>query len=226
VTPIYSLPSTATWPNPSYAVRFSASGSLVVDTARQSDLVWHATAALGRVEAPRLDRDELRVALAADAVGTYDAEAAATIDRAECVPPASSRDTSTGRTGRHLPPQGPVSILGRARLGAESGSFSSRIGVVARIANGIPRCRIVRVGAQKSGAGSRNNPVGVRDLGSSTICTNSGYVQGHDRADQDRRRGAREDTGRRRIDCVVGTSAAVGSLSQVFTCLPSTTTKP
>jgi len=53
--------------------------------------------------------------------------------------------------------------------------------------------------------------------GSSTICTIPGYVQGHDRADQDRRRVRVKILDAARIGLpVVGTSAAVGSLSQVF----------
>ena len=50
---------------------------LVVSTHVSEALVWRATrGALGRWEEPRLLRDELRVARAADAVATYDAEEA------------------------------------------------------------------------------------------------------------------------------------------------------
>ncbi len=53
------------------------SARFVVNTHVSESLVWMATRGLlGRLERPRLIRDELRVARAADAVGTFDADEA------------------------------------------------------------------------------------------------------------------------------------------------------
>jgi hypothetical protein len=194
--------------------------SLVVDTNVSQTLVWRATRGLlGRVEAPRLDRDELRVALAADAVGTYDVEAAATY---------RSRGVRTARfVAVTLPPAEQVDIsasgprlvfLGARDWPPNQESFLRTLELWPRIAKGVPGAELCVVGAQKSGAREPKYPVGVRDLG---------FVDDlHQFLGTCRAMVAPIRTGGGvRVKIleaasiglpVVGTSAAVGSLSQVF----------
>jgi glycosyltransferase involved in cell wall biosynthesis len=174
---------------------------------------------LGRVEAPRLDRDELRVALAADAVGTYDAEAAASyLSRgvrtarfvAVTLPPAEQVDISAS---------GPrLVFLGARTWPPNQEAFLRALELWPRIADGIPGAELCVVGAQKSGGREPKYPVGVRDLG---------FVDDlHQFLGTCRAMIAPITTGggvrvkileAARIGLpVVGTSAAVGSLSQVF----------
>jgi glycosyltransferase involved in cell wall biosynthesis len=193
--------------------------SLVVDSHVSQTLVWRATRGLlGRVEAPRLDRDELRVALAADAVGTYDVEAAAAY-RAQGVrtarfiavtlPPAEQVDISAS---------GPrLVFLGARTWPPNQEAFLRALELWPRIADGIPGAELCVVGAQKSGAEPKY-PVGVRDLG---FVDDLRQFLGTCRA---MIAPVRTGGGVRvkileaaRIGLpVVGTSAAVGSLSQVF----------
>jgi glycosyltransferase involved in cell wall biosynthesis len=194
--------------------------SLVVDTNVSQTLVWRATRGLlGRVEAPRLDRDELRVALAADAVGTYDAEAAASyLSRgvrtarfvAVTLPPAEQVDISAS---------GPrLVFLGARTWPPNQEAFLRALELWPRIADGIPGAELCVVGAQKSGGREPKYPVGVRDLG---------FVDDlHQFLGTCRAMIAPITTGggvrvkileAARIGLpVVGTSAAVGSLSEVF----------
>jgi glycosyltransferase involved in cell wall biosynthesis len=194
--------------------------SLVVDTHVSQTPVWRATRGLlGRVEAPRLDRDELRVALAADAVGTYDAEAAAIY---------RSRGVRTARfVAVTLPPAEQVDIsasgprlvfLGARNWPPNQEAFLRALELWPRIANGIPGAELCVVGAQKSGAREPKYPVGVRDLG---FVDDLHQFLGTCRAMIAPIRtggGVRVkilDAARIGLP-VVGTSAAVGSLSQVF----------
>ncbi len=53
----------------------TSSARLLVNTVISESMVWHATrGVVGRIDTPRIRRDELRVARAAHSVGTYDAE--------------------------------------------------------------------------------------------------------------------------------------------------------
>ena len=53
----------------------ASSARLLVNTVISESTVWHATRGIvGRIDTPRIRRDELRVARAAHSVGTYDAD--------------------------------------------------------------------------------------------------------------------------------------------------------
>src|SRR5690606_32609828 len=57
--------------------RHVGKSGLIINTINTESQVWLSTRGLlGKIEEPRLLRDELRVARAADAVGTYDFEEA------------------------------------------------------------------------------------------------------------------------------------------------------
>lgn len=57
--------------------RAGGPGRLFVNTTNSESLIWeHLHGRIGRIEQPRIRRDEMRTALAAHAVGTYDAEEA------------------------------------------------------------------------------------------------------------------------------------------------------
>lgn len=194
--------------------------SLVVDTHVSQALVWGATRGLlGRVEAPRLERDELRVALAADAVGTYDLEAAAAYRArgvraaryvALTMPPAEQVDISAS--------QPRLVFMGTRDWPPNQEAFLRSLELWPRIAENIPGAELCVIGAQKSGAREPKYPEGVRDLG---------FVEDlHQFLGTCRAMMAPIMTGggvrvkileAARIGLpVVGTSAAVGSLSQVF----------
>jgi glycosyltransferase involved in cell wall biosynthesis len=194
--------------------------TLVVDTHVSQTLVWRATRGLlGRIEAPRLSRDELRVAMAANAVGTYDAEAAAAL---------RARGVRSARfVALTLPPADPVDISASgprlAFLGARDWppnqeAFLRSLELWPQIADGIPGAELCVIGAQKPGAREPKYPRGVRDLG---------FVEDlHQFLGTCRAMIAPIMTGggvrvkileAARIGLpVVGTSAAVGSLGQVF----------
>jgi len=193
---------------------------LVVNTHVSEALVWSATRGLlGRLEARRLVRDELRVALAADAVGTFDADEAEQY-RKRGVPGARW-------FGLTLPPADQVDIaasaprlvlMGTRDWPPNQEAFLRALDLWPRIAKGIPDAELCVIGATKSGAPAPTHPDGVRDLGFvddlhqflgtcramiAPIVTGGGVrVKILDAA---------------RIGLpVVGTSAAVGSLGQVF----------
>lgn len=194
--------------------------SLIVNTNISEALVWRATrGALGRLEAPRLQRDELRVARSADAVGTYDADAAE-FYRANGVPSARWLDVS-------LPPVAQVDIAATPRRLVFMGlrdwppnqeAFLHVLGLWPRIAAGIPDAELCVIGAKKPGAADPVYPDGVRDLG---------FVKGLPEFLASCRAmvapiktggGVRVkllDAIRRGLP-VVGTSAAIGSLDSVF----------
>jgi glycosyltransferase involved in cell wall biosynthesis len=143
------------------------SRKLVVNTNVTESLVWRATrGALGRIEEPRLLRDELRVALAADAVGTYDAEEAE-FYRAKGVrgvrflditmPPGEQVDVST--TPRRLV------FMGTRDWPPNQEGFLHALELWPAIAAGIPDAELCIIGAKKPGAADPEYPDGVRDLG-------------------------------------------------------------
>jgi glycosyltransferase involved in cell wall biosynthesis len=140
---------------------------LVVNTNVSDSLVWRATrGVLGRVEEPRLLRDELRVALAADQVSTHDAPAA-DYYRAKGVrdvrflevtlPPADQIDVSA--TPRRLV------FMGNRDWPPNQEGFLNALRLWPRIAAGIADAELCVVGAKKPGATDPYYPDGVRDLG-------------------------------------------------------------
>ncbi|MGN7779697.1 glycosyltransferase [Mycolicibacterium sp. 22603] len=145
---------------------------LVVNTHVSESLVWRATRGLlGRQQEGRLIRDELRVARAADAVGTYDADEAE-FYRANGVPSARWLDLTlppatqvpVGSTPRRLV------LMGTRDWPPNQEAFLTALRLWPRIAAGIEGAELCIIGAKKSGkAGGRNGdpvyPDGVRDLG-------------------------------------------------------------
>jgi glycosyltransferase involved in cell wall biosynthesis len=140
---------------------------LVVDAHNPESQVWRATRALlGRIEEPRLLRDEIRIARAADAVGTHD------IDEAEryrangvpaarwidiTLPPADMIDVSA--TGRRLV------FIGVRDWPPNQEGFLYALQLWPKIAEGIPDAELCIVGRKKPGAKDPVYPEGVRDLG-------------------------------------------------------------
>lgn len=141
--------------------------SLIVNTNVSEALVWRASrGTLGRLEAPRLRRDEVRVARAADAVGTYD-EPEAEFYRANGVPRARWLDLT-------LPPVDPVDVstsprrlvfMGLRDWPPNQEAFLYALRLWPRIAAGIPDAELCVIGKKKPGAADPVYPDGVRDLG-------------------------------------------------------------
>jgi glycosyltransferase involved in cell wall biosynthesis len=140
---------------------------LIVNTNVSEALVWRASrGTLGRMEAPRLRRDELRVGRAADAVGTYDTEDAE-FYRANGVPNARWLDVT-------LPPVEQVDIsatpprlvfMGLRDWPPNQEAFLYALSLWPRIAEGIPGAELCVIGKKKPGAPDPAYPDGVRDLG-------------------------------------------------------------
>ncbi|OBA90197.1 glycosyl transferase [Mycolicibacterium elephantis] len=140
---------------------------LVVNTNISEALVWRASRGLlGRIEAPRLRRDEIRIARAADAVGTYDAPEAE-FYRANGVSGARWLDVS-------LPPARQVDVASTPRRLVFMGlrdwppnqeAFLHALALWPRIAAGIPGAELCVIGKKKPGAPDPAYPDGVRDLG-------------------------------------------------------------
>jgi len=143
------------------------SARLIVNTNVSEALVWRASrGALGRLEAPRLRRDEVRVARAADAVGTYD-EPEAEFYRANGVPRARWLDLT-------LPPVDPVDVstsprrlvfMGLRDWPPNQEAFLYALRLWPRIAAGIPDAELCVIGKKTPGAADPVYPEGVRDLG-------------------------------------------------------------
>ncbi|MGW0161751.1 glycosyltransferase [Mycobacterium sp. NPDC003323] len=139
----------------------------VVNTHVSESLVWRATRGLlGRLQVGRLVRDELRVARAADAVGTYDAEEAE-FYRANGVGSARWLDIT-------LPPadQVPVAdtprrlvLMGTRDWPPNQEAFLDALRLWPRIAAGIDGAELCIIGAKHSKAKDPVLPGGVRDLG-------------------------------------------------------------
>jgi glycosyltransferase involved in cell wall biosynthesis len=140
---------------------------LIVNTNVSEALVWRASrGTLGRVEAPRLRRDELRVGRAADAVGTYDIEDAE-FYRANGVPGARWLDVT-------LPPVEQVDVaatpprlvfMGLRDWPPNQEAFLYALNLWPRIAEGISDAELCVIGKKKPGAQDPTYPDGVRDLG-------------------------------------------------------------
>lgn len=140
---------------------------LIVNTNVSESLVWRASrGALGRVEEPRLVRDELRVARAADAVSTYDAEEAEYYrDNGVAdarfmditMPPGTQVDVATS------PPR--LVFMGTRDWPPNQEGFLRALELWPRISAGIPGAELCIIGAKKPGAADPVYPDGVRDLG-------------------------------------------------------------
>ena len=140
---------------------------LVVNTHVSEALVWGASRGLlGRVESKRLVRDELRVAMAADAVGTFDADEAEQYRRNGIrgarwfdltLPPADQVDVSS------TPPR--LVLMGTRDWPPNQEAFLHALALWPRISAGLPDAELCIIGAKKPNAPEPNYPAGVRDLG-------------------------------------------------------------
>lgn len=141
--------------------------SLVVNTHVSESLVWGASRGLlGRLEAKRLIRDELRVARAAAAVGTFDADEAAQYRRMGVagarwfgltLPPA--RQVHVDAT----PPR--LVLMGTRDWPPNQEAFLHALALWPRISAGVADAELCIVGAKKPNAPEPEYPPGVRDLG-------------------------------------------------------------
>jgi polysaccharide biosynthesis protein PslH len=148
------------------SARFGKAG-LVINTINTESQVWLATRGLlGRIEAPRLLRDEIRTGRAADAVGCYEIEEAEMyrqngVQNARfmnlTLPPIPQADVSS--TPRRL-----VFMGGRDWPPNQEG-FLYALRLWPRISAGIPDAELYVAGAKKTGAKDPVYPDGVRDFG-------------------------------------------------------------
>ena len=139
----------------------------VINTNITESQVWLATRGLlGKIEAPRLLRDELRVAQLANAVGCYEIEEAETY-RGNGVPGARFVDVT-------LPPIEQIDLsqsgqrlvfLGGRDWPPNEEAFHIALRLWPRIAEGIPNAELCIVGAKKTGSTDPVYPDRVRDLG-------------------------------------------------------------
>lgn len=143
------------------------SKGFVINTINTESQVWLSTRGLlGKIEAPRLLRDELRVAKLANAVGCYEIEEAQ-MYRDHGVPGARFMEVT-------LPPIKQIDVSATDRrlvfLGGRDWPPNQEAFLVAlrlwpRIAEGIPDAELVIVGAKKTGSTDPEYPDRVRDLG-------------------------------------------------------------
>lgn len=195
-------------------------GTLFVNTVNSESLVWRATrGVLGRVEAPRIVADERRTARAAYAVGTYDRDEAASY-RQHGSPRARWLDISLPPAERVAVAQSPARLLfvGDRSWPPNQEAFETLIDWWPAIARGIPHAELHVIGRPGSSRRVPSLPAGMRDLG---------FVENLDRALGQARAllapittggGVRVkllDAARRGLP-VVPTSAAIGSLGEVF----------
>jgi polysaccharide biosynthesis protein PslH len=140
---------------------------MVINTINTESQVWLSTrGTLGKIEAPRLLRDELRVAKLANAVGCYEIEEAE-MYRANGVPGARFMEVTlppieqidVSQTGRRLV------FLGGRDWPPNQEAFLVALRLWPRISEGIPDAELVIVGAKKTGSTDPEYPAGVRDLG-------------------------------------------------------------
>ena len=193
---------------------------LVVNTHVPEALVWKATrGALGRVEAARLVRDELRVARAADAVATFDADEAEAY-RAKGIagttwldlrlPPVAQVDVAA--TPRRLV------LMGTRDWAPNQEAFLDALRLWPKIADGIEDAELCVIGAKKTGTPDATYPAGVRDLG--FVDDLHGFLATCRAMIAPVRTGGGVRV--KLLDAIrmglpiVGTTAAVGSLNRVF----------
>ena len=150
-------------------LRSSRSGKsrFVVNTHVSESLVWRATRGmLGRLQVGRLLRDEVRVARAADAVGTFDAEEAQ-FYTSQGVRDARWMDI-TLPPGRQVPvadtPRRLV-LMGTRDWPPNQEAFEEALRLWPRIAEGIDGAELCVIGAKNTKAAVPQYPSGVRDLG-------------------------------------------------------------
>lgn len=197
--------------------RWAGSKRLLVNTVISESLVWSETrGALGRLDSVRIRRDELRVARAADGVGTYDADEAAYY-RAHGVPHARWLDIT-------LEPKPAVDVassdrrvvfVGERAWPPNQDAFETLLQWWPEISDGIEGAELVVVGNRTR---EQALPGGVRDLGfvddlDAVLATCRAVL-----APVATGGGVRVkilDAASRGLP-VVATSAAVGSLSTVF----------
>jgi glycosyltransferase involved in cell wall biosynthesis len=147
--------------------RHSGSARFVVNTHVSESLVWRASRGLlGRLQVGQLLRDELRVARAADAVGTFDADEAE-FYRGHGVSDARWLDLT-------LPPLAQVAVadtpprlvlMGTRDWPPNQEAFLEALRLWPRICAGIPGAELCVIGAKHSKAPDPHYPSGVRDLG-------------------------------------------------------------
>ncbi|WP_072806230.1 glycosyltransferase [Rhodococcoides yunnanense] len=139
----------------------------VVNTVNTESQVWKVTRGLaGRIEAPRILRDEIRVARAADAIGTYDADEA-DMYRSKGVHDARWIDLTLEpaprlnltETARRLV------FMGTRDWPPNQEAFQIALEYWPRIASGIEGAELCIIGAKASGTTDPVYPAGVRDLG-------------------------------------------------------------
>jgi glycosyltransferase involved in cell wall biosynthesis len=148
------------------STRFGATG-LVINTINTESQVWRASRGfLGRIEGPRLLRDEIRTARAADAVGCYEIEEAQMYQQngvrgarwlEVTLPPIAQVDVSS--TPRRLV------FMGSRDWPPNQEGFLHALRLWPRIADGIPDAELHVVGAKKTGVKDPVYPDGVRDFG-------------------------------------------------------------
>lgn len=193
---------------------------LVVNTHVPEALVWKASrGVLGRIEGPRLRRDELRVARSADAVATFDADEADDY-RAHGISDARWLDL-------RLPPMPPVDIaqtprrlvlMGTRDWPPNQEAFLAAIRLWPRISDGVDGAQLCIIGAKKPGSADVQLPKGVSDLG--FVDDLEGFLATCRAMIAPIRTGGGVRV--KLLDAirmglpVVGTTAAVGSLSRVF----------
>lgn len=139
----------------------------VINTNITESQVWLATRGLlGKIEAPRLLRDELRVAKLANAIGCYEIEEAE-MYRGNGVPGARFMDVT-------LPPIEQIDLsqsgqrlvfLGGRDWPPNEEAFHIALRLWPRIAEGIPNAELCIVGAKKTGSTDPVYPDRVFDLG-------------------------------------------------------------
>jgi glycosyltransferase involved in cell wall biosynthesis len=192
----------------------------VVNTINTESQVWLATrGVLGRVEAPRLLRDELRVAKLADGVGCYEIEESE-MYRANGVqgarfmevtlPPIEQIDIS--QTGQRLV------FLGGRDWPPNQEAFLEALRLWPRICEGIPGAELCVVGAKKTGSTDPVYPDRASDMG--FVDDLPAFLQTCRALMAPIRTGGGVRVKLLDAACqglpVVGTDAAVGSLKDVF----------
>ncbi len=139
----------------------------VINTVNTESQVWKATrGVVGRLQSPIILRDEVRVARAADAVGTYE-DIEADFYRSRGVPGARWIDLT-------LPPAeqlvfestGPrLVFMGTRDWPPNQEAYEIAVGLWPRIAEGIEGAELYVIGAKAKQPRDIALPTGVRDLG-------------------------------------------------------------
>lgn len=144
-----------------------AATPLAVSTVVPEAMVWRATRGMiGKADANRIIRDEVRVARSAYTVGSYDREEAEFftglgLPRAHWLDLTLPADTriDVGATPRRL------LFLGDRRWAPNQNAFLELLGLWPQIAKGIEGAELAVVGAADPSAKAPALPEGVRDLG-------------------------------------------------------------